>query len=106
MLVRPKKFCFQKMKLFAKGRKREQALTRSITSAIAVIDLVKLSENQNMCTPQRGKRTPNSENIIWNQKSREIPPGYLKSGDQHVTKNYPEGAEERISPATRSYTTL
>lgn len=52
------------MKLYGKGRKREQALVRSITSAIAVIDLVKWPENPNYVYPTEGKNPPNSEILI------------------------------------------
>lgn len=54
------------MKLHAKGRNREQASARSITSAIAVMDLVKWSENPNYVSPTEGKNILNSENLIWN----------------------------------------
>lgn len=66
MLVGPKQFSFQKMKLYAKVRKREQASARSITAAVAVIDLVKWSENPNYVSPTEGEKPPNSENLIQN----------------------------------------
>lgn len=52
------------MKLYAKVRKREQASARSITAAVAVIDLVKWSENPNYVSPTEGEKPPNSENLI------------------------------------------
>lgn len=66
MLARLKQFSFQKMKLYAKGRKREQASARSITSAMAVTDLVKWSENPNYVYSTGRENPPNSENLIWN----------------------------------------
>lgn len=59
------------MKLYGKGRKREQASARSITSAIAVIDLVKWLEIMSIL--QKGKILPILRIYFGTKERKEFP---------------------------------